>query len=84
MLTPILIAFVVLVLGLMSGCGSSRTVFIPEASPMRLGPQAKIKVYTLQQGEWVLSSNDVHLPEGWYIVPPSFVTEYDPLKKTNP
>lgn len=70
--------FVALVLVSMSGCGS-RTVFIPEESPIRLGPNAKVRVYTLQQGEWVLSNHQVHLPEGWYCVPPSYVTEKDPL-----
>ena len=72
------IGFVVLALGLMSGCGS-RTVFIPEDSPIRIGPRAKMRVYTLQKGEWTLSSNEVSLPEGWYCVPPSFVKEDDPL-----
>jgi len=74
------IGFVVLALGLMSGCGS-RTVFIPEDSPIRVGPRAKMRVYTLQKGEWTLSSNEVSLPEGWYCVPPSFVKEDDPLPK---
>lgn len=51
---------------------------------MRIGPKSNFKVYTLQQGEWVLSTNNVSIPEGWYIVPPSFVSEYDPLKRPNP
>jgi len=72
--------FVGLVLGLMSGCGS-RTVFIPEDSPIRLGPNVQAKVYTLQQGQWVLSNNNVRIPEGWYCVPPSFVSDNRELKK---
>jgi hypothetical protein len=62
----------------MSGCGS-RTVFIPEDSPIRIGPNTSIKVYTLQQGQWILSGNYVHIPEGWYIVSPSFVKDTRPL-----
>jgi hypothetical protein len=82
LLTLIMIVsvFAALVLGLMSGCGS-RTVFIPEDSPIRLGPNAKVRVYTLQQGEWVLSNHLVPLPEGWYCVPPSYVSVEDPLPK---
>jgi hypothetical protein len=30
-------------------------------------------VYALVDGEWRLSSGAVHIPEGWYMVPPSFV-----------
>lgn len=74
MLMWIVTAFAVLVLGLMSGCGS-RTVFIPEDSPIRMGPNARAKVYTLQQGQWILSNNYVQIPEGWYCVPPSFVND---------
>jgi hypothetical protein len=60
-------------LGLMLGC--SRTVLVTEGSPVRLGPNTKTKVYTLQNGEWILSDNVVQLDEGWYVVPPSFVTQ---------
>jgi len=74
MLMLIVTAFAVLVLGLMSGCGS-RTVFIPEDSPIRMGPNARVRVYTLQQGQWILSNNSVAIPEGWYCVPPSFVND---------
>jgi hypothetical protein len=67
-------AFAAAVLAFASGCGS-RTVFIPEDSPIRIGPRTQAKVYTLQSGEWVLSNNTVTIPEGWYCVPPSFVAE---------
>ena len=76
MLTLILLAFAVLVLAFASGCGS-RTVFIPEESPIRVGPSTRSRVYTLQQGQWVLSDNSVTIPEGWYAVPPSYVSESD-------
>jgi len=79
-LTLTVIVFVVLVLGLMSGCGS-RTVFIPEDSPIRMGPNVNARVYTLQQGQWILSKNQVQIPEGWYCVPPSFVSDNRELKK---
>lgn len=55
-----------------SGCGS-RTVLVSEGSPIRTGPDTRARVYSLVDGEWVLSANDVHVPEGWYLVPPSFV-----------
>lgn len=57
-----------------SGCGS-RTVFIPEESPIRMGPDSRVRVYTMQDGKWMLSDNRVLIPEGWYLVPPSFVRE---------
>jgi hypothetical protein len=34
-------------------------------------------VYALVDGEWRLSANAVRLPEGWYLVDPSFVEEGD-------
>lgn len=59
----------------LSGCAGSRTVFIPEASPIRMGPDVEARVYTLIDGTWTLSSNRVRVPEGWYCVPPSYVAE---------
>jgi hypothetical protein len=29
----------------------------------------------LENGEWVISDNEVLLPEGWYCVPPSYVED---------
>lgn len=40
---------------------------------MRIGPDCNTKVYTLTETGWELSPNSVLIPEGWYIVPPSFV-----------
>jgi hypothetical protein len=40
-----------------------------------VGPSASMRVYTMQKGEWILSDNKVTVPEGWYMVPPSFVEE---------
>lgn len=59
-------------LGFASGC-ASRTVLVSESSPTRAGPSFKGRVYTLVDGEWRLSSDPVEIPEGWYMVPPSFV-----------
>ena len=61
------------VAGFASGCG--RTVLVPESSPVRIGPDVRCRVYSLQSGEWRLSDNKVVLPEGWYCVPPSFVED---------
>lgn len=70
------IAALLIVLGLVSviGCGS-RTIFVPEESPMRAGPHAEMRVYHRVDGTWVLSNNRIHVPEGWYLVPPSYVKE---------
>lgn len=82
MLTLILLGFAALVIASASGCGGSRTVFIPEASPMRVGPSSAMRVYTLQGGEWVLSANRVEIPEGWYLVSPSWVAEGETLPRS--
>ena len=80
-LTWILIVFALLVL--VSTLGCARTVLVTEGSPVRLGPNIRGKVYTLQSGVWVLSDTSVPLQEGWYLVPPSFVSENKPLKPSN-
>jgi hypothetical protein len=71
--------FVVLVIAFASGCGNNRTIFVPEDSPMRLGPNARSRVWVRVDGskEWVLSGNTIDLPEGWYIVPSSYVRPED-------
>lgn len=77
MLMWIVFAFVVVALAFASGCGS-RAVFIPDQSPVRVGPGVKGRVWMLVDGDWTLSSNSVELPEGMYIVPPRFVEEGEP------
>ncbi len=72
-LTWIAVAFAGLVLAFASGC--SRTVLVSEASPVRIGPGTKARVYARVGGEWILSENRVEVPEGWYLVPPSFVEQ---------
>ncbi len=50
-----------------TGCGSTRVVFVDTQSDLiRIGPDVSGKVYILKNGEWVLSKNKVKLPEGWY------------------
>ena len=52
---------------LLSGCGSTRVVFIDtQADLVRLGPDVEGRVYVLTGGEWILSKKKVKLPEGWY------------------
>ena len=72
------LGFVALALASASGCGGNRTVFIPEDSPIRVGPSTTARVYTYENGQWVLSGNRVTIPEGWYCVPPSFVKDDAP------
>lgn len=74
MLMWIVLLLSVLALASAIGC-ASRTVFVPEESPMRVGPRSEIRVYHRVNGEWVLSNNRITVPEGWYLVPPSFVKE---------
>ena len=73
--TAILIAIglCVVALGFVSGC--NRVVLVSESSPVRVGPDAKARVYALVDGEWQLSDNAPEIPEGWYLVPPEFVED---------
>lgn len=48
---------------------------MPEESPMRVGPRADLRVYHRVDGVWTLSQNTIRIPEGWYLVPPSYVKE---------
>lgn len=74
MLRRITILSVAQVLVFASGCGP-RTVLVPESSPVRIGPNVKGRVYVREGNEWTLSANDVAIPEGFYLVPPSYVDE---------
>ena len=68
------IGFSALAVGLTNGCGA-RTIFVPDESPMRVGPRDDLRVYHRVNGEWTLSANAIRIPEGWYLVPPSYVKE---------
>ena len=67
------LAFAAAALASANGC--ARAVLIPEGSPMRIGPDCRTRVYVMTGSEWRLSGNRVEIPEGWYVVPPSFVEE---------
>ena len=58
---------------LAGGCAGGRTVLVPESAPMRIGPEVRGRVYVMIDGEWVLRPDRIRLPEGWYLVSPSFV-----------
>jgi hypothetical protein len=62
---------VALVIELLGGC--ARTVLVPQGHPIRVGPNATKRIYTLIDGTWTLSNSSVSVPEGWYIVSPDFV-----------
>ncbi len=74
MLRRITILSVAQVLAFASGCGP-RTILVPESSPVRIGPNVKGRVYVREGNEWTLSANYVEIPEGFYLVPPSYVDE---------
>ena len=65
---------VALALAFASGCGP-RTILVPESSPIRVGPGVVGRVSVREAGEWTLSANEVEIPEGTFIVPPSYVDE---------
>jgi hypothetical protein len=71
MLTLTAMACAGLVTAFLNGC--ARTVLVAEGSPLRIGPKTAGRVYTRVGDEWILSENRVEVPEGWYLVPPSFV-----------
>jgi hypothetical protein len=66
-------------LAVASATGCTRTILVPEASPIRLGPDARARVYAVdpETKAWRLSDHPVSIPEGWYCVPPSFVEDED-------
>ena len=72
-LTAMIAFCVALVAGLEIGC--TRAVLVPESSPVRIGPETRCHIYILENGEWIISDNEVILPECWYCVPPSYVED---------
>lgn len=70
----ILTSFAALATVCATACGP-RTILVRESSPIRIGPDVKGHVYVRENGEWTLSSNRVEIPEGYYLVPPSYVDE---------
>lgn len=78
-LIRLLIAALFAALAVASATGCTRTILVPEASPIRIGPEAKARIYAVdpETKDWRLSDERVSIPEGWYCVPPSFVEESD-------
>ena len=68
-------ACAVVVLGFVSGCGN-RTIFVPESSPMRIAEAGGVRMHVFHRidGVWTRSTNEIVVPEGWYLLPPSFVS----------
>jgi hypothetical protein len=66
---------------LASASGCARTILVEEGSLLRVGRDARIRVWYRIDGEWRDSRMGVGIPEGWYLVPPSFVSEDDPLPR---
>lgn len=52
------------------GCASGpRVALVPYGHILRAGPDVRGRVYVENaEGEWTLSANEVHVPEGWYLV----------------
>jgi len=50
---------------IVTGCGTTRAVFIKDGDLIRIGPNVKGRVYILKNGEWLLTK-PIKLPEGWY------------------
>jgi hypothetical protein len=66
---------------LASASGCARTVLVEEDTLLRVGRDARIRVWYRLDGEWRDSGTSLGIPEGWYLVPPSFVSEDDPLPR---
>jgi hypothetical protein len=55
---------------LMTGCGTTRVVYVPAGEPMRLADSVKSRVWVKDDsGKLVRSNNKVTIPEGWYTLP---------------
>jgi hypothetical protein len=56
-------------------------VLIPETAVMRVAPDVRGYVYLWNRddNEWQMGGKQISYPEGWYLVPPSFVETDEPL-----
>ena len=45
---------------------------------MRVGPSSSMRVWMRIDGVWTLSGNRIEVPEGWYLVAPSWIDEPKP------
>lgn len=55
-----------------SGCVRGRTVFVEEGAPVKID-NARGRVWHLTEDGWRTEGGRTELPDGWYLVPPSFV-----------
>ena len=54
----------------MTGCGSTRVVFVNSQEKndlMRVGPKVEGKAYVWDGSDWVLSKNKISYPEGAFV-----------------
>lgn len=67
-----------LVIAFASAC-APRTVFVEEhgGTVARVGRQTRGHLWVRINGEWT-ETQVTTLPEGWYLVPPSYVAEDEP------
>jgi hypothetical protein len=61
-----LLSTILFAASIVTGCGTTRAVFISDGDLIRIGPNVKGRVYVLQGGQWVLTKKPTLLPEGWY------------------
>lgn len=55
---------------LMTGCGTTRVVYVPAGEPVRLADSVKARVWVKDSsGNVVRSNNKIVIPEGWYALP---------------
>ena len=54
-----------------------------EDTPMRVGEPngVQMRVYHRINGEWTRSEDALIIPEGWYLLPPSYLSEEGPLSE---
>jgi len=54
----------------MTSCGTTRAVLVPPGDLIRIGPDVEGRIYLWDGSQWVLSDNEVEIPEGWVAGPP--------------
>ena len=76
----IVLASSALVIASATGCGS-RTILVSESSVLRVAPSVRGYAYLwdAEAKEWRIGGTMITYPEGWYLVPPSFVEQDEPL-----
>lgn len=76
----IVLASSALVIASATGCGS-RTILVSESSVLRVAPSVRGYAYLwdAEAKEWRIGGTMITYPEGWYLVPPSFVEDDEPL-----